>query len=153
MTIYACSKRVTVHVGQHNLRPRHSYNLYSCTAECCGCCSGPRHLLRSIVGYGNVAVNRQQHSYNYLGGGKDWSVSGIADLLHSSASPSAHRNQPMSSQILINVCTTSALVKYQEILVNVYAHSVLMSHSWDRTQVSGNRLSIKKAYLHYVNIH
>ena len=58
-------------------------------------------------------------------------------------------------QILINVCTTSALVKYQEILVNVYVHSALLNHSWDRTQVSGNWLSIKKAYLHdlhYVNI-
>ena len=46
----------------------------------CGCGSalqGPRHLVRSIVGYGNVAVNRQQHSYSYLEGGNDWSVSGI----------------------------------------------------------------------------
>ena len=108
-------------------------------------------MLRSVVGYGNVAVNRQQHSYNYLEGSKDWSVSGIVHLLHSSASPSAHRNQPMSSEILINVCTTSALVKYH-VLVNVYAHSALLNHSWDRTQVSGNRLSIKKAHLHYVNI-
>ena len=58
-----------------------------------------------------MAINRQQHSYNYLEGGKDWSVSGIVHLLHSSASLSAHRNQPMSSEILINVCTTSALVK------------------------------------------
>ena len=79
----------------------------------CGCGSalqGP--MLRSIVGYGNAAVNRQQHSYNYLEGGKDWSVSGIVHLLHSSASPSAHRNRPRSSEILINVCTTSALVKH-----------------------------------------
>ena len=54
---------------------------------------GPRHLLRNVVSYGTVAVNRQQHSYNYLEGGKDWSVSGIVHLLHSSASPSAHRNR------------------------------------------------------------
>ena len=117
----------------------------------CACGSalqGPRHLLRSIVGCGNVAVNRQQHSYNYPESGKDWSVSDIVHLLHSSASPSAHSNQPRSSEILINVCTTSALVKYQEILMHVYAHS-----AWDRTQVSGNLLSIKKAHLHYVNIH
>ena len=143
-----------MYVGQHNLHPRPTmYN--SCQQSGCGCGSalqGPRHLLRSVVGYGNVAVNRQQHSSNYLEGGKDWSVSGIVHLLHSSASPSAHRNQPMSSEILINVCTTSALVKYQEILVNVYAHSALLNHSWDRTQVSGNRLSIK-TLLHYVNIH
>ena len=105
------------------------------------------------LGYGNVVVNKQQHSYNYLEGGKDWSVSGIAHLLHSSVSPSAYRNQPMSSEILINVRTISALVKYYEILKNVYAHSALLNHSWDRTQVSGNRLSIKKAHLHYGNIH
>ena len=145
-----------MHVGQHNLRPRPIIYIHAQQSGC-GCGSalpeGPRHLLRSVVGYGNVAVNRQQHSYNYLEGGKDWSVSGIVHLLHSSASPSAHRNQPMSSEILINVCTTSALVKYQEILVNVYAHSALLNHSWDRTQVSGNWLSIKKAHLHYVNIH
>ena len=119
----------------------------------CGCGSalqGPRHLLRSIAGYSNVAANRQQHSYNYLEGGKYWSVSGIVHLLHSSASPSAHRNRPRSSEILINVCTTSALVKYQEILMHVYAH---LNCSWDRTQVSGNLLSIKKAHLHYVDIH
>ena len=143
-----------MHVGQHNLHPRPiMYN--SCQQSGCGCGSalqGQRHLPRSVVGYGNVAVNRQQHSSNYLEGGKDWSVSGIVHLLHSSASPSAHRNQPMSSEILINVCTTSALVKYQEILVNVYAHSALLNHSWDRTQVSGNRLSIK-TLLHYVYIH
>ena len=37
------------------------------------------------LGYGNVAVNRQQPSYSYLEGGKDWSVSGILHLLHSSS--------------------------------------------------------------------
>ena len=109
----ACSKRVTVHVGQHNLRPIPIIYIHAQQSGC-GCGSalpeGPRHLLRSVVGYGNVAVNRQQNSYNYLEGGKDWSVSGIVYLLHSSASPIAHRNQPMSSEILINVCTTSALV-------------------------------------------
>ena len=59
-----------MHVGQHNLHPRPIHAQQSG----CGCGSalqGPRHLLRSIVGYGNVAVNRQQHSYNYLEGGKD----------------------------------------------------------------------------------
>ena len=53
-----------------------------------GCGSGPRHFLKSIVGYGIVVVNRQQHSYTYLERGHDWSMSGIARLLHSSASPS-----------------------------------------------------------------
>ena len=86
-----------------------------------------------------MAVNRQQH---YLEGGHDWFLSGIVHLLHSSASPSAHRIQPMSSEMLINVCTTSALVKYQEILVHVYAHSAILNRSWDTTEVSGNLLSI-----------
>ena len=75
VTIYACSKRVTVHTGQHNLRPRPIIYIHAQQSGC-GCGSalpkGPRHLLRSV----DVAVNRQQHSYNYLEGGKDWSVSG-----------------------------------------------------------------------------
>ena len=68
-----------MHVGQHNLHPRSIMYIHSQQSDC-GCGSalqGPRHFLRSIVGYGHVAVNRQQHSYNYLEGGKDWSVSGI----------------------------------------------------------------------------
>ena len=36
---------------------------------------GPRDLLKSIVGYGNVAVNRQQHSFSYLESGNYLSVS------------------------------------------------------------------------------
>ena len=69
-----------MHVGQHNLRPRPI--IYNHAQQSgCGCGSalpeGPRHLL---VGYGNVAVNRQQHSYNYPEGGKDWSVSGIVSF-------------------------------------------------------------------------
>ena len=54
-----------------------------------GCGSGPRHLLtESIVGCGILVVNRQQHSYTYLEGGHDRSMSGLVHLLHSSASPS-----------------------------------------------------------------
>ena len=69
-----------MHVGQHNLCPRPI--IYNHAQQSgCGCGSalpeGPRHLL---VGYGNVAVNRQQHSYNYPEGGEDWSVSGIVHL-------------------------------------------------------------------------
>ena len=60
-----------------------------------------RHLLRSIVGYGSVTLNRQQPSYSYLEGGNNCLVSGVVHLLHSSASPSAHRNWPRSSEILI----------------------------------------------------
>ena len=124
MTIHACSKRVAVHVDQYckvqdpcwyPYFAQGTFNNYIFMQQQsgCGCGSalqGPRHLLRNIVGYGNVAVNRQQHSYSYLEGSSDWSVSGTVHLLHSSASPSAHRNQPRSSEILINVCTTSALV-------------------------------------------
>ena len=87
----------------------------------CGCGSGPRHLLKSIVGYGIVVANKLQHSHSYLEGGHDWSVSHcIVHLLCSSASPSAHSNQPMSSEIVTNICTTSALVKYLEILIGMF---------------------------------
>ena len=40
-------------------------------------------------------------------------------------------------------------LKYQEILVNVYAHSALLNHSWDRTQVS-SLLCILQCLLHKV---
>ena len=60
-----------MHVGRHNLRPRRIIYIHAQQSGC-GCGSalpeGPRHLLRSVVGYSNVAVNRQQHSYNYLEG-------------------------------------------------------------------------------------
>ena len=110
----------------------------------CGCGSAlqvPRHLLKSIVGSDNVVVNRQ-HFYSYLeGGSNDWSTSGIVYLLHISASPSTHRNQP-------NVCTTSA----HEILRDTCAclsSLCPLELFWGRTQVSDNLLSI---HLHYVNI-
>ena len=94
-------------------------------AQCCKAqdlC--PRHSPKSIVGYDNVTINR--HFYSYLeGNSNDLSVRGILHLLHISASPSAHRNQPMSSEITTNVCTTSTLMKYQEILMHVYPHSAL----------------------------
>ena len=60
-----------MHVGQHNLCPRP--NLYAvmhsrvAVGVAQRCLKDQDNLLRSVVGYGNVAVNRQQHSYNYSG--------------------------------------------------------------------------------------
>ena len=96
--------RSKTHVGMPTLAKTHltiSVDIFMQQQSGCGYGSvlqGPRHLLRSIVGYGNVTVNRQQHSYNYLEGDKEWSVSGIVHLLH---------------------CQPHALVKYQEILMHV----------------------------------
>ena len=97
----------------------------------------PKTFVQEHFRYGIVVVNRQQHSYSYLEGGHDWSVSGIVHLVHSSASLSAHRNQPMSSEIMTIIST---LMKYQEILMHVYAHSAVLNCTWDRTQVSGCQL-------------
>ena len=121
--------------------------MHSCNSRVASCeyCSGPRHLLKSIVGYGNVAINRQQPILlATLEVVNCWSVSGVDHLLHSSASPSAPKNLPRPAGIVTNVCTNSALMKYQQILMQIYAHSARLNCFWDRIQVSGNLYSIKK---------
>ena len=108
VTIYVCSKKVAVHVDQHckthvgtpTLAKAHLTLVYiHATTESPWLWLRPKTHAQEDCRIWCCAVNRQQHSYSHLEGGNDWSVSGIVHLLHSSASPSAHRNQSMSPEI------------------------------------------------------
>ena len=110
------------------------YSVFMQQQSGCGCGSalqGPRHLLRSIGGYGNVAVNRQQH----------WSVRDSYDW---SSSFAAQFNLTISPQK-----STQALRDLDKCLYYLRSREIPRACLCSLCPV----VTDYKAHLHYVNIH